>query len=203
MLSDRRWGYGWESRTISINDTSQIEYISHGALANGYWGLLTKLDEYTIVILSNFRPADISLNNIRPIPIRYINENIIRILKSYETEEYKKSLAKKIAANIKNKSLNEIIANESQSPDDYAYNDGEFVVLGYELLEQNENDKALGVFDHMLGQSTDKALAHECLGDAYYYYIKDNLKARNHYQLSFQYNNSNDYVKKMINKLLK
>lgn len=192
------WGFGWEKRTLEIDSSTSIDYMSHGALANGYWGLLTKVEDYTVVLLSNHRPNDIILNNIRPIPIRFINENIIRVLFHQDTLPYEKSLARKFSAEILKKDLNEVIPMLNENLDDFSYKESEFMVLGYELLELGQKDKGIGIFNYMMSRTKDFGLVYECLGDAHFYYTKDLEKAKAFYNKALEYNPSNSYLTSQI-----
>lgn len=193
------WGFGWEKRTIDKDSDKPIEYLSHGALANGYWGLLSKMDGYTIIILSNHRPNEIILNNVRPIPIRFINENIIRVLKNKKPLQYHKSLARKMAVQIKENTFRNAFNKMNEMPKEYVYDDGEFLVLGYELMELGQNEKGIDVFNYMLEKTKDSGLALECLGDGYFYYVKDYEKAKSYYSKVLEYYPDNGYVKSQIN----
>ncbi len=192
------WGFGWEKRTIDKDADEPIKYISHGALANGYWGLLSKVDDYTIIILSNHRPNEIILNNVRPIPIRFINENIIKVLKNKKPLQYNKSLARKFSIQIKNNDFQDVRMKMDEASQEFIYNDGEFLVLGYELMEFGQNEKGIDVFNYMLEKTKDKGLALECLGDGYFYYLKDYEKAKSYYSKVLEYHPDNGYVKSQI-----
>jgi len=195
------WGFGWEQRSVAIDSTTHVDYLSHGALANGYWGLLTKVSDYTIILLSNHRPNDLILNNVRPIPIRLINENIVRIVSKLPVPPYRKSLAHAFSKQIRDGAFEELFPTLNQAQGKYHYKENEFMVLGYELLELGQHNKGIKVFRYMLERTKNLGLVNECLGDAHYYYRKDLQRAKELYVTALTYSSESPYLQSQLDKI--
>lgn len=190
-----RYGYGWNIMDAPLNETTTLKLILHSGGIFGFNTLETRLvdDKKLIVLLSNHETG--SLNQLA--------QGIVHILYGMEAPKPKRSLAIELSNMIKEKGIDDAIAEFNKlkdNKDEYRVAEREINQLGYLILQQKKFPEAIKVFKLNVELYPESANVYDSLGEAYYE-AGDKENALINYKRSVELNPDNEGGKKMLEKL--
>jgi CubicO group peptidase (beta-lactamase class C family) len=188
------YGYGWRIGDQPIGD-KETRIAMHTGGIQGFNSMEIRFinDDKYIMVLCNFENAN-------PNPM---NMGIMHILYGLEAPKPKKSIASEIAKLLKNKGIEQTVAEFNtmkNNPGEYRKSEREINQLGYILLQDGKIKESIEVFKMNVELYPESANVYDSLGEAYAE-SGEKEKAIQSYKKSIELNPGNAHGKEMLEKL--
>lgn len=191
----QNYGYGWNIGEIPIgNSDSKIVTIDHDGVINGFSSLIIRIpsDHSSIIILNNTGGA----------PLYEMGRAISGILYDKSYDFPKISIANSLLEIIKKEDITEALAfyNKVKDLSNYAFDENEMNLVGYDLLQKNQTKEAATVFKLNVDTNPNSSNAYDSYGEALMM-MGDSLEAIENYKKSLKLNPKNENGIQMLEKL--
>lgn len=189
------YAYGWEIGKIQIGSSGEeLSTIAHSGGINGYHTLITRIpSSHSSIIL---------LNNTSSAPLYEISVAITGILNNKSYSYPQKSLADGLATILSEEGVEQasVFYKEHRYSTSYYLDEDEMNLLGYDLLRNNDNEKAILVFGLNIEAFPHSFNVYDSYGEAMMKVGQDSIAIEN-YQKSIQMNPANKNGVRMLEKL--
>ncbi|MGH7595429.1 MAG: serine hydrolase [bacterium] len=192
----RNYAYGWVVGKAPIGQTKDsVMVIEHGGGINGFNTLISRMpqNKHLIVLFSNAGGA----------PLNAMSQGIRGILFDKPYDLAKKSIAETIFATITEKGIAPALAQYrelKEKTSQYALNEGEMNIFGYQLLQMKKVKEAIEVFKLNVEAFPQSSNVYDSLGEAYMTNGEKELAIKN-YEKSIELNPKNTGGIEMLKKL--
>ncbi|MCU7494108.1 MAG: serine hydrolase [Ignavibacteria bacterium] len=193
-MGDMYYGYGWMIGK-KIHGRDSLGVIVHGGGINGFNTLNLMIPEagQYVILFSNAGGA----------PLEKMADQIIDILEGKKVFEPRKSLVLTMRRTLDNEGIESAIAKFKElkdKKDEYAFDEGELNLLGYDLLQEGKTEYALEIFKLNTQEFPKSANAYDSYGEAL---LKKGLKedAEKNYRKSLELNPGNENAIKVLKEM--
>ena len=188
------YAFGWSVKNIPYGQNiDSVKVIRHNGSINGFQSLIIRLvdDGHVIILLSNAEAtrlgklSDSIINILYDQPFELPKQSIIELL--YKTI---------VTTNIKS-GIDQYYDIKNNSPENYTFSEAGLNRLGYELLEKDNIEESIGIFQLMVAEYPESSNAYDSLGEAYMINRQKDLAIKN-YNKSLELDPDNKNAIKML-----